>query len=79
MKHQINKLEGQIDVMESCLDTLVTENINQYDMYQDCIHENNNNIQKIREDLGTVQKQHFEMGNINESLEQRIEQLKGQR
>lgn len=31
------------------------------------------------EDLRNVQKQHFEMENINESLEQRIEQLKGQR
>jgi hypothetical protein len=31
------------------------------------------------EDLRSVQKQHFEIENINESLEQRIEQLKSQR
>jgi len=31
------------------------------------------------EDLRNVQKQHFEMENINESLEQRIDQLKSQR
>jgi len=29
--------------------------------------------------LNKVQKQHFEMENINESLEQRIDQLKGQK
>jgi len=33
----------------------------------------------MRDDLVSVQKQHFEMENINESLEQRINQLKGQK
>jgi hypothetical protein len=29
--------------------------------------------------MGGFEKQHFEMENINEALEQRIDQLKGQR
>jgi len=33
----------------------------------------------LRQDLGKVQKQFFEMENINESLEQRIDQLRSQR
>ena len=33
----------------------------------------------MRADLGYVQEQHFKMQSINETLEQRIDQLKGQR
>jgi len=53
--------------------------MNQYDQYQEAVAENNVNIEKLRDDLGNVQKKHFEMENINESLEQRIDQVKGQR
>lgn len=65
--------------MEEYIEEIIEHNMKQFNMYQTVIHENNENIYKIREDLGSVQKQHFEMGNINESLEQRIDQLEGQR
>lgn len=79
LKGQISTFTSQIEVMEYTIEKIVFENVDQFDQYQEVIHENNVNIHKIREDLGNVQKQHFEMGNINESLEQRIDQLKGQR
>ena len=41
--------------------------------------DNNASIGSLRQDLGKVQKQFFEMENINESLEQRIDQLRAQR
>ena len=65
--------------MEDNLDKIVFENVEQFESFQDIIHENNSNINGVRSDYGSVQKQHFEMLNINESLEQRIDQLKGQR
>jgi len=40
--------------MESNLEILVVDNIGSFEMYHDVIHDNNNNIQKIREDLGLV-------------------------
>lgn len=76
---EVAQLQIRIDTMEDNLDKLVFENVAQFDQYQDIVHENNLNIDKMRDDLNKVQKQHFEMENINESLEQRIDQLKGQK
>lgn len=66
-------MEAKIDVMEDNLTKIVFENVEQFEHYQDIVHENNVNINSIRTDLGSVQKQHYEMLNINESLEQRID------
>lgn len=65
--------------MEENLDQLVDENNSQFAHHNDIIQKNNKNIYSVREDFGKVQRQHFEMGHINETLEQRIDQLKGQR
>jgi hypothetical protein len=65
--------------MEDNLDSLVLENNSQFTHHNDIIEKNNKNIFSVREDFGKVQRQHFEMGHINETLEQRIDQLKGQR
>ena len=48
------------------------ENLRTFDQYQEVVSSNNKNIDKMREDLGNVQKQHFEMEYINETIEQRI-------
>ena len=79
LEGEIIQLQVKIDVMEDNLDKIVFENVEQFESFQDIIHENNANINGVRSDFGSVQKQHFEMLNINESLEQRIDQLKGQR
>ena len=79
LEGEILQLQVKIDVMEDNLDKIVFENVEQFEGFQDIIQENNNNINGVRSDFGNVQKQHFEMLNINESLEQRIDQLKGQR
>lgn len=79
LEGEIIQLQVKIDVMEDNLDKIVYENVEQFESFQDIIHENNININGVRSDYGSVQKQHFEMLNINESLEQRIDQLKGQR
>lgn len=79
LEGEIIQLQVKIDVMEDNLDKIVFENVEQFESFQDIIHENNANINGVRSDYGSVQKQHFEMLNINESLEQRIDQLKGQR
>lgn len=79
LEGEIVQLQVKIDVMEDNLDKIVYENVEQFENFQEIIHENNTNINGVRSDYGSVQKQHFEMLNINESLEQRIDQLKGQR
>lgn len=79
LEGEIIQLQVKIDVMEDNLDKIVYENVEQFESFQEIIHENNVNINGVRSDYGSVQKQHFEMLNINESLEQRIDQLKGQR
>jgi len=65
--------------MEEYLDRLVFENMTQFELYQDTVKDNNSNMNKMRDDLGQFYNQNFEMENINESLEQRLDQLKGQR
>lgn len=55
--------------MEDHIEKTVTENMAQFEQHHEVIRMNNENIDQMREDLGNVQKQHFEMGNINESLE----------
>lgn len=40
--------------MEENLDKLVLENTAQFELYHDVIHENNSNIEKMRDDLGNV-------------------------
>lgn len=65
--------------MEEYLDRLVFENMTQFELYQDTVKDNNTNMSKMRDDLGQFYNQNFEMENINESLEQRLDQLKGQR
>lgn len=77
LEGEIIQLQVKIDVMEDNLDKIVYENVEQFESFQDIIQENNVNINGVRSDYGSVQKQHFEMLNINESLEQRIDQLKG--
>ena len=62
--------------MEDNLDKIVKENTRQFDHYQGIINSNNQSIGSLRQDLGRVQKQHFEMQNVNETLEQRIDQIK---
>ena len=65
--------------MEVNLDKIVNENVEQFEQYQGIIGDNNASISSLRQDLGKVKKQYFEMENINESLEQRIDQLRSQR
>jgi len=36
------------------LENLVSENMNQYEQYQEAVAENNVNIDKLRDDLGNV-------------------------
>lgn len=76
---QIRQLNVKISATDKYLEQLVGENVDQFDQYQEAVAENNANIERLRDDLGSVQKKHFEMENINESLEQRIDQVKGQR
>jgi hypothetical protein len=76
---QIRQLNVKIESTEAYLDSLVFDNVDQYDQYQEAVAENNLNIDKLRDDLGNVQKKHFEMENMNEIIEQRIDQIKGQR
>ena len=79
LEGQIKQLTVKIEAMEDNLDALVLENNSQFSHHNDIIEKNNKNIYNVREDFGKVQRQHFEMGHINETLEQRIDQLKGQR
>lgn len=79
LEHDVNLLSRKVDVMEENVSRVVNDNVYQFNHYQEILHNNNINTDKMIEDLRSVQKQHFEMENINESLEQRIEQLKGQR
>ena len=72
-------LNKRVEVLEYNIETVPLDNSQQFELYQDIVHQNNLNTDKMIEDLRNVHKQHFEMENINESLEQRIEQLKGQR
>jgi septal ring factor EnvC (AmiA/AmiB activator) len=65
--------------MEEYLDRLVFDNMTQFELYQDTVKDNNLNMNKMRDDLAQFFNQNFEMENINESLEQRLDQLKGQR
>ena len=79
LEGQIKQLTVKIEAMEDNLDALVLENNSQFSHHNDIIEKNNKNIYNVREDFGKVQRNHFEMGHINETLEQRIDQLKGQR
>lgn len=73
LQHEVNLLTRKVEVMEDNIERVVNDNINQFDHYQTILHNNNVNTDKMIEDLRAVQKQHFEVENINESLEQRIE------
>ena len=75
----IRQFNVKIESMEEYLDRLVFENMTQFELYQDTVKDNNTNMNKMRDDLGQFYNQNFEMENINESLEQRLDQLKGQR
>ena len=75
----IRQFNAKIESMEEYLDRLVFENMTQFELYQDTVKDNNSNMNKMRDDLGQFYNQNFEMENINESLEQRLDQLKGQR
>ena len=55
--------------MEDNIDKIVEDNMRTFDQYQEVVASNNQNIDKMREDLGNVQKQHFDMEYINETLE----------
>jgi len=79
MEAEIRQLRVEGQAIEDNCDRVIEENLEQFDRYQAIVHANNVNTDKMIEDLRNVQKQHFEMENINESLEQRIDQLKGQR
>ena len=72
-------MNKKAEVLEENIDTVVNENVEQFDQYQGILENNNKVTNTMIEDLRRVQKQHFEMENINECLEQRIDQLKGQR
>lgn len=76
---QIQQLSRKIDVMEDNLDKIVFENVEQFESFHEIIQENISNINLIRNDLSSVQKQHYEMLIFNESIEQRLNQVKGQR
>ena len=73
----IRQFNAKIESMEEYLDRLVFENMTQFELYQDTVKDNNSNMNKMRDDLGQFYNQNFEMENINESLEQRLDQLKG--
>lgn len=77
LAQDIAQHEKRIETMEDNIDKIMDENLNTFDQYQEVVSSNNKNIDKMREDLGNVQKQHFEMEYINETIEQRIVQLKG--
>lgn len=73
LEGQIKQLSVKIEAMEDNLDSLVSENNTQFTHHSEIIEKNNKNIYNVREDFGKVQRQHFEMGHINETLEQRID------
>ena len=75
----IRQFSAKSESMQEYLDKLIFENMTQFELYQDTVKDNNLNLNKMRDDLGQFYNQNFEMENINESLEQRLDQLKGQR
>jgi cell division septum initiation protein DivIVA len=75
----IRQFSAKSESMQEYLDKLIFENMTQFELYQDTVKDNNINLNKMRDDLGQFYNQNFEMENINESLEQRLDQLKGQR
>lgn len=58
-----------MQVLEDNIDRVVDENVDQFDEYQGVLENNNKVTNNMIEDLRRVQKQHFEMENINECLE----------
>ena len=65
--------------MEDNLEEIVADNVEQFKQYSDQVKSKNSVLDQLRADLGRARKQHFEMENINECLEQRIDQLRAQR
>jgi hypothetical protein len=62
--------------METNIEKTVMENMGHFDHYHEVVSTNNVHAEKMIEDLRNVNKQQFEMGNINECMEQRIDQVK---
>jgi len=54
-------LSHRVETLEDNIDKLITTNVEQFEQYQDIVHTNNENIDKMRADLGYVQEQHFKM------------------
>jgi hypothetical protein len=75
----IRQFQAKSESMQDYLDKLIFENMTQFELYHDTVKDNNMNLNKMRDDLAQFYNQNFEMENINESLEQRLDQLKGQR
>jgi hypothetical protein len=59
--------------MEEYLEKLIQDNTSQFEELLNIIRDNSQNIDRLKGEFGNVEKQHFEMNNINEALEQRIE------
>lgn len=46
----------KVETTEENIDKLIEHNVQSFDHYQDIIHTNNENIDKMRADLGYVQE-----------------------
>lgn len=68
LEHDVNLLNRKVQVMEDNMERVVSDNVYQFNQYQEILHNNNISTDIMIEDLRGVQKQHFEMENINESL-----------
>ena len=74
-----DQMRHKIEVMEQNIEKTVMGNMDDFEQYQDLVKSNNIETEKMIEDLRNVSKQQFEMGNINECMEQRIDQVKAQK
>ena len=68
-----DQMRHKVEVMEQNIEKTVMGNMADFDHYQEVIKSNNVQTEKMIEDLRNVNKQQFEMGNINECMEQRID------
>ena len=74
-----DKMRHKVEAMEQNIEKTVMGNMADVDHYQEVVKSNKVQTEKMIEDLRNVNKQQFEMGNINECMEQRIDQVKAQK
>lgn len=59
LESEIKRLDMKTGLMEKNIQKVVEENMEQYELYQGILSQNNDNIDKLREDFGNFQKQNF--------------------